>query len=73
MLSTIAHPLPTDAQPVPEQLLPPSQLSSALLFFHWMPYGVEGPFGQFGSPALVLSPPSSMCPPAPRWQGRMRS
>lgn len=42
-------------------------------FIHTMPCGVKGPFGQFESPALVLPPPISLCPSAPRCEDRTRS
>jgi len=55
---------PADA--VPKLLLRPTH-HCFQVFIHMMPCGVGGPFGHFGSPAPVLSPPLSLCPPAPCW------
>lgn len=35
-----------------------------------MPYGIEHPFGQFGSADLVLSPHRSLCSPSPSLSGQ---
>ena len=68
-----SHYLPTDAQPVPKQLLP-GHFPTAFSFFHMMSYGMEYPFGQFRSAVLVLFPPSSSYPLSPpRWQDSVRS
>ena len=51
-----AHHPPTDAQPVPEQrLLPPSQLPPAYIL-SMTSYGMEYPFGQFGSAVPAMLP-----------------
>jgi len=54
----------TNAQPIHEQqTLPPSHLPPVLLF-SVMSYGMEYPFGQFGSAVLAVSPPSFLCIPS---------
>ena len=60
MYSAISHPLPTDAQPVPEQSPLPSQIP-LVLSLYVMPHGMGHPFGQFGLEVLVLSLSSSLC------------
>ena len=65
MHNAIARCLPTDAQPVAEQLPPPPQPATPYELFSIMPNGVEHPFGQFGSAVPALSPPSFSCTPGP--------
>ena len=62
MHNAVAHHSPTDAQLVPEQRsAPPSQLPPVYIL-GMMSYGMECPFGQFGSAVLAVSPPSFLCP-----------
>ena len=61
MNNAIAHHLPTDAQLVPEQPLPPGQLPPVYIL-GMTSHGMEYPFGQFGSAVLAVSPPSFLCP-----------
>lgn len=56
MYSAVAHHPQKDAQPVPEQWLPPSTNSCQFYSFHTMSYGTEYPFDQFRSAILVLTP-----------------
>ena len=60
MHNAIAHHPLTDAQPIPKQPPPPSPY----ILFSMPSDGMEYPFGQFGSAALGLSPPSSCCTPS---------
>lgn len=54
----VHHPL-TDAQPAPEQQsLPPRPTPPPVSTLSMMSYGMEYPFGKFGSAALAVSPPS---------------
>ena len=74
MHNAIAHHPPTDVQPVPEQRsLPPGQLPPAYML-SMTSYGMEYPFGHFGSAVLAVSPPSFLCTSCGRlmpshWQG----
>ena len=62
MHNAIAHHSLTDAQLVPEQRsLHPGQLPPVYIL-GMTPYGLEYPFGQFGSAALAVSPPNFLCP-----------
>ena len=73
MHSSIAHHLPTDAQLVPKQRsTPPSQLPPVYIL-GMTSYGMEYPFGQFGSAVLAVSPPRFLCPPAYPLVGGVRS
>ena len=65
MYNAVAHHLPKDAQPVPEQWCPPSTNSCPFYSFHVMPYGTEHSFGQFRLAVLVLTPLCSLCLPSP--------
>lgn len=58
MHNAIDYHTPTSAQTVHEQQLP-FQPHPQVLLLSTMSYGIEYPFGQFGSAALVLSLPSS--------------
>ena len=50
------------------------RLPTVFKICHMMSYGVEDPFDQFNSAALVLSPPSSLCSLSPfHWQDNTRS
>ena len=55
MRGAIAHHLPTNAQPFPEQQQP-SEPAPSVLLFSTAPYGVRYSFGEFGSAVLVLPP-----------------
>ena len=58
----ITHHLPTDAQLVPEQQsTPPGQLPPVYTL-SMTSYGMEYPFGQFGSAVLAVSLPNFLCP-----------
>lgn len=60
MHNAIAQHQLTNAQPVPkQQSRPPANLRSFL--FIMTSYGIEYPFGQFGSAVLAVSPPSFLC------------
>ena len=60
--NVIAHHSLTDAQLVPEQQsTPPGQLPPVYIL-GMISYGMEYPFGQFGSAVLAVSPPSFLCP-----------
>ena len=61
MHNAIAHDLPTDAQLVPEQRSPPGQLPPVYILV-MTSHGMQYPFGQLGSAALAVSPPSFLCP-----------
>ena len=64
MPNAMVHLLLTDAQPDPKQWPHlPGQLPPYLLL-SMMPYGLDYPFGQSGSPVRALSPPSSCCTPS---------
>ena len=64
MHDAIAHHRLTDAQPVPEeQMLPLCQLPPVYAL-SMMSYGMEYPFGKFGSAVLAVSPPSFLCNPS---------
>lgn len=64
MYKTNAHHLLTNAQTVPKQQHPPPQSTplSFIVFPPMMPCGMEYPFGQVRSAALVLSSSSSLYP-----------
>ena len=64
MHSTIAHHQLTNAQPVPKQQQPPSQLPQPLLP-RMSSYGLGHTFGQFGPAVLAVSPLISCCTPSP--------
>ena len=60
--NAIAHHPLTDAQPVPEQpSASPSQLPPVYIL-GMASFGMEYPFGHFGSAVLAVSPPSFLCP-----------
>lgn len=63
MYKTNAHHLLTNAQTVPKQQHPPQSTPlSFIVFPPMMPCGMEYPFGQVRSAALVLSSSSSLYP-----------
>jgi len=64
MHSAIAHHPLTDAQPVPEEQLPPPSQLPLVYMLSMMSYGMEYPFGQLGSAALPVSPPTPLCAPS---------
>ena len=53
------HHLPTDAHPVSSRAVARSSQLPPVYTLTRMPYDMEHPFGQFGSAALAVSPPSS--------------
>ena len=60
MYDAIAHHQLTDAQPIPEQQpCPPA--SSPQFLFSMTSYGMEYPFGQFGTAVLAVPPPGFLC------------
>ena len=61
MHNAIAHQLPTNAQLVLEQWSPQAN-SPPVYILDMTSHGMEYPFGQFGSAALAVSPPSFLCP-----------
>ena len=64
MHNAIAHHVLTNAQLVPEQQsTPPGQLPP-LYILGMTSYGMECPFGQFGSAVLAVSPPNFLCIPS---------
>ena len=71
MLSAIAHHPLIDAQLVPERRFPLSLLPPVHIL-GMMSHGMEYTFGQFGSAALTVSPPSFLCTPNLCWQGSMK-
>ena len=63
MHNAIAHHPLTNAQTIPSSR-PPIPASHPYILFSMTSDGMEYPFGQFGSAALGLSPPSSCCAPS---------
>ena len=62
MHNAIAHHSLSNAQLVPKQRsAPPSQLLPVYIL-GMTSYGMEYPFGQFGSAVLAVSPPNFLCP-----------
>jgi len=47
--NTVAHHQMIDAQPVPEQWLPPQPTPLSFIVFHRMSCGIENPFSQLRS------------------------
>lgn len=62
MYSTFAHYTLTNDKPIPNQQPPCSKLIPVLLF-HVIPYGIEYPFGQFGSAVLFFPLPGCCASP----------
>lgn len=72
MHNAVAPYLLMDAQPVPEQWLPLSQLSTVFQYFLcMMSHGIGHPLGHFRLAVLALSPCSSLCPLASHWEDGM--
>ena len=61
MHSAIAHHPLTDAQPVPEEQLPPPSQLPLVYMLSMMSYGMEYPFGQLGSAVLPVPPSDFLC------------
>lgn len=70
---TVAHHLLTDAQPVPHQcVICPSEISLVYIL-GVMFYGMEYPFGQFGSALLAVLPPGFLCTCSLAEHGKLKS
>ena len=63
MHNAVTHYSPTNAQLISSRaaIRPPGQLPPVYIL-GMTSHGMENPIGQFGSAALAVSPPNSLCP-----------
>jgi len=71
MHNVIAHHLLKDAQPSSSSKLDPWQPPTQL-YTERESYGMECPFGQFGSAVLAVPLPASCAPPHPEDHGQLK-